>query len=141
VSVEPKRKKQASPQGEQDVVLVQASPDVSTGGGEVSAAATSVSNEQPTTETRTTRAEEPVGSSASSVSASAGTASPQPSRRGASGGRELRRARIIVTVRRTESYKRWLEENPLQAIIASEAEDEGMESEEGPTSRGRPKKP
>lgn len=34
--------------------------------------------------------------------------------------RELRRARILVTVKRTESYKRWLEENPSQrqAIIA-----------------------
>lgn len=37
-----------------------------------------------------------------------------------SGSRELRRARILVTVKRTESYKRWLEENPTQrqAIIA-----------------------
>ena len=38
------------------------------------------------------------------------------------GGRELRRARIVITVRRTENYKRWLEENPLQAMIASEGE-------------------
>jgi len=37
--------------------------------------------------------------------------------------RELRRARILVTVKRTESYKRWLEENPSQrqAIIAGTA--------------------
>ncbi|VEU40643.1 unnamed protein product [Pseudo-nitzschia multistriata] len=37
--------------------------------------------------------------------------------------RELRRARILVTVKRTESYKRWLEENPIQrqAIIAGTA--------------------
>lgn len=42
--------------------------------------------------------------------------------RGSSGGRELRRARILVTVKRTKSYKRWLDENPLhrQAIIADE---------------------
>lgn len=40
-----------------------------------------------------------------------------------SGSRELRRARILVTVRRTESYKRWLEDNPTQrqAIIAGTA--------------------
>lgn len=40
-----------------------------------------------------------------------------------SGNRELRRARILVTVKRTESYKRWLEENPTQrqAIIAGTA--------------------
>uniref|UniRef100_A0A7S4EHE7 DNA/RNA-binding protein Alba-like domain-containing protein n=2 Tax=Pseudo-nitzschia australis TaxID=44445 RepID=A0A7S4EHE7_9STRA len=39
------------------------------------------------------------------------------------GSRELRRARILVTVKRTESYKRWLEENPIQrqAIIAGTA--------------------
>ena len=39
------------------------------------------------------------------------------------GGRELRRARIVITVKRTESYKRWLEENPLQAIIAGDTDD------------------
>jgi hypothetical protein len=38
--------------------------------------------------------------------------------------RELRRARIIITVKRTENYKRWLEENPLQAIIAADGDDE-----------------
>ena len=40
-----------------------------------------------------------------------------------SGNRELRRARILVTVKRTESYKQWLEENPIQrqAIIAGTA--------------------
>lgn len=43
----------------------------------------------------------------------------QRPRRGSS-GRELRRARIVITVRRTENYKRWLEENPLQAIIAGD---------------------
>jgi len=44
-----------------------------------------------------------------------------------SGGRELRRARIVITVKRTASYKQWLEENPLQAIIAGDGgeEDEG----------------
>ncbi|KAL7555364.1 hypothetical protein ACA910_007093 [Epithemia clementina (nom. ined.)] len=41
-----------------------------------------------------------------------------------SSGRELRRARIVITVRRTHSYKKWLEENPLQAIIAGDVEDD-----------------
>lgn len=51
-----------------------------------------------------------------------------PSQKGAqgpqrsTGGRELRRARIVITVRRTESYKQWLQENPLQAIIAGHTE-------------------
>jgi hypothetical protein len=38
-------------------------------------------------------------------------------------GRELRRARIIITVKRTENYKQWLEENPLQEMITGEGED------------------
>lgn len=42
----------------------------------------------------------------------------------ASGGRELRRARIVITVKRTEGYKQWLEENPLQAIIAGDGDDD-----------------
>lgn len=42
----------------------------------------------------------------------------------APGGRELRRARIVITVKRTESYERWLQENPLQAIIAGDGDDD-----------------
>lgn len=38
--------------------------------------------------------------------------------------RELRRARIVVTVRRTASYKAWLDENPLQAVIAGDVGDD-----------------
>ena len=40
--------------------------------------------------------------------------------------RELRRARIVITVKRTESYERWLEENPLQAIIAGDDDDDDV---------------
>jgi len=40
------------------------------------------------------------------------------------GSRELRRARIVITVKRTEGYKQWLEENPLQAIIAGDGDDD-----------------
>ena len=97
----------------------EAAVPVGAGGGALTAASAA----QPA-ETQNIRAEE-----ASPSAASAGTASPQPSRRGNAGGRELRRARIVVTVRRTEAYKRWLEENPLQAIIANEADDELVESE------------
>lgn len=39
-------------------------------------------------------------------------------------GSPLRRARIIITVKRTEAYKNWLDENPLQAM------DEDAEPEE-----------
>ena len=70
------------------------------------------------------------------------TTSAQPSttstsRGGRASGRELRRARIVITVRRTESYKRWLEENPLQAIIASE-EDTDAALEQAPGSYKKP---
>jgi len=46
--------------------------------------------------------------------------------RGARGSanRELRRARIVITVKRTELYKQWLEDNPLQAVIAGDHEEE-----------------
>lgn len=40
------------------------------------------------------------------------------------GARELRRARIVITVQRTESYKQWLEENPLQAISTEDVDEE-----------------
>jgi hypothetical protein len=43
---------------------------------------------------------------------------------GTAGGRELRRARIVITVKRTQSYEQWLEENPLQAIIAGDGDDD-----------------
>jgi hypothetical protein len=38
--------------------------------------------------------------------------------------RELRRARIVITLKRTDCYKLWLDENPLQAVIAGDVGDE-----------------
>lgn len=58
----------------------------------------------------------------------ASTTTPQQ-RGGRSSGRELRRARIVITVKRTESYKRWLEENPLQAIIAGDGSEDDAAAE------------
>eukprot|EP00978_Attheya_sp_CCMP212_P013850 scaffold34928_cov54-Attheya_sp.AAC.6 len=40
------------------------------------------------------------------------------------GGRELRRARIIITVKRSEDYRRWLDDNPIHAIIAADRDEE-----------------
>lgn len=48
--------------------------------------------------------------------------------RSGSRGKDLRRARIVITVQRTESYKQWLDENPLQAIIAGDGDDELAET-------------
>jgi hypothetical protein len=38
--------------------------------------------------------------------------------------RQLRRARIVITVQRTENYKRWLADNPLHALGAGDDEDD-----------------
>ena len=67
----------------------------------------------------TTVATQHRGHESSIVSTSINSASAAPT----SGSRELRRARILVTVKRTENYTRWLEENPSQrqAIIAGTA--------------------
>jgi len=45
-------------------------------------------------------------------------------REGKRGERELKRARIVITVRRTAAYKQWLDDNPLQAVIAGDGDDE-----------------
>lgn len=47
------------------------------------------------------------------------------------GERELKRARIVITVRRTPAYKQWLDENPLQAVIAGDGDDDFPPSFEG----------
>jgi len=47
---------------------------------------------------------------------------PKKSRGSAAG--ELRRARIVITVKRTEEYKKWLEENPSQEIAGGVDEDD-----------------
>ncbi len=39
-------------------------------------------------------------------------------------GKELRRARIVITVQRTDSYKQWLDENPLQRVITEDGDEE-----------------
>lgn len=40
-----------------------------------------------------------------------------------SSGRELRRARIVITVQRTESYRQWLIDNPLQSAGTGDEEE------------------
>jgi len=53
-------------------------------------------------------------------------------RKNITGGRvkgvPLRRARIVITVRRTQDYKKWLEETPYEAIVAGE-DDMGEEEQ------------
>jgi hypothetical protein len=56
----------------------------------------------------------------------------QPSVEGrhTSAGRELRRARIVITVKRTESYKQWLDENPLQSVLAEDDDVDDVDAED-----------
>jgi hypothetical protein len=61
-----------------------------------------------------TRIDRP-GASASSTSASPGK--PKPS------AGTMRRARIVISVKRTEAYKKWLEDNPIQDIHAGHDDD------------------
>lgn len=81
---------------------------------------------------------EPGASSVAALPPTGEVASDQPaqgssSRQRSSGaGRELRRARIVITVKRTQDYERWLEENPLQAIIAGDGDDDEAGAVTGP---------
>lgn len=110
VTVEPKRRKQTPQQGEQEDE--DGSSQGGTGSsqqGPSSAAASSQAAIQHQDEARAT--------APSHTTRQGGT------RSSGSGGRELRRARIVITVRRTESYRRWLDENPLQVIIAGDVDE------------------
>lgn len=44
--------------------------------------------------------------------------------KGSSKGAEMRRSRIIITVKRTEDYKKWLEENPTHDIPGGDDDDD-----------------
>lgn len=113
VTVEPKRRKQTPQQGEQEDE--DGSSQGGTGSsqqGSSSAAAPAVSSQAAIQHQDEARATAP-----SHTTRQGGT------RSSGSGGRELRRARIVITVRRTESYRRWLEENPLQVVIAGDVDE------------------
>jgi len=67
-----------------------------------------------------------VASAHSTEKSTARTKKSQQGGRGKGMSGALRRARIIITVKRTEDYKTWLDENPLQASVADEGEDTGL---------------
>ena len=117
VTVEPKRRKQAPQQEEQEQEE----------GGTQSVSGTSPSEATGSPSRPASAQTSAKGASPEHEEEGRSPAGIPPARQGArgssSGGRELRRARIVITVKRTESYKRWLEENPLQAIIAGDADE------------------
>jgi len=139
VNVEPKRRRQVSQQ-KGAVTSEVTSPSSTTNDGLTSSKAES--SQSTSSVTGTTNFEEPsqtvssgsisdskIGSKVGGVQQGAAQSTTMPTARNSasslsgSGSRELRRARILVTVKRTENYKRWLEENPTQrqAIIAGTA--------------------
>jgi len=112
VTVEPKRRKNPSPAKEPDEEGLQLSASVVQPSDDAPKPLYSdvVANTSGMVEATQSALDEPEDSQAG------GLGGP----RGRAPGRELRRARIVITVRRTESYTRWLEENPLQAMIAND---------------------
>jgi hypothetical protein len=128
VTVEPKKRKLPSQGSEQEEDSAFAHPTDSS----------SVSGSPLVTSTPAADSKPPAAQqSPTQETTSAQPSTTSTSRGGRASGRELRRARIVITVRRTESYKRWLEENPLQAIIASE-EDTDAVLEQAPGSYKKP---
>lgn len=121
VTVEPKRRKQAPHQEEQEEDASASVEQDSSGTASVKPAAADPQQEE---------AQAPQPTAAAAVAPAPAHTSRQ-GRSSGSGTRELRRARIVITVRRTESYKRWLEENPLQAIIAGDADETETERTQG----------
>ena len=113
VTVEPKRRRQAAPSPSQPGIASAAQPH----------------HPPPPSP----HAPMPSAAAAAAVPPFEPTLSSPQATRGGRGppGRELRRARIVITVKRTETYKQWLEDNPLQAVIAADGdEDEGVEGVE-----------
>jgi len=125
VTVEPKRRKQVPQHDEETASTEQGSPQ--SGDSQQQSKAATPPKEKPAAETTAQHPQTPP------VSTEAGP-SRQSGSRGSS-GRELRRARIVITVKRTESYKQWLVENPMQAIIGggeTESEAAGSQSQRAP---------
>lgn len=132
VTVEPKRRRHPSQpkelEGESSQTQSQSTAESIASGSPQLAPATPASDSKPPTEPSLQ-----VQSEESHSSPSEGTPPASRQSAGRSAGRELRRARIVITVRRTASYKRWLEENPLQAIFAREGDaDTALEEAPGP---------
>ena len=50
-----------------------------------------------------------------------------------SSGREMKRARIVITLKRTPEYSQWLIENPQSLEVTVEETDEELEGEEEAT--------
>lgn len=118
VSVEPKKRREYGPSSSISEKEASGSPRTETG-------ATSAT-------TGTTTRPQAIDSSLQATSAGLGTTridQPGASTISASPGKPrssagtLRRARIVITVKRTEAYKKWLEDNPIHDTHAGQDDD------------------
>ena len=114
VAVEPKRKRQDFPTEEPSPRLEAQTPPHPI--GETTTTNTISSTDQ---QDSTVHAHTGIASEASSGQSQ----QPQKLNQKAKGS-PLKRARIIITVKRTQEYKQWLEENPSQDIIAASGGDD-----------------
>jgi hypothetical protein len=131
VTVEPKRRRQAKPTDTASTTIEERTETQGMGESTVQAIMCSMT-ETPSTSIQpmevTGRENLPPLDHQSVASAHSTERSVAQSKRSQQGGRgkglsgALRRARIIITVKRTEDYKTWLQENPLQATM-DEVED------------------
>lgn len=128
VSVEPKRKKQN--------IQIQSSEENLKPGSDT----TSVSTE-PSKGEKGSPSQQPSGGQIQAKYPPPQQPQTQAAQRDTPGGRELRRARIVITVKRTESYRQWLLENPLQAIIAGSPDDTDEEERPDPSLASASAKP
>ena len=132
VTVEPKRKKRDAPS-----VEVPGS-GTEPGSGSIVASISSVSHAPPSLAAYPPPVQHQVSTQERRPSRQrGGRGSPGDKR----GERELRRARIVITVRRTPAYKQWLDENPLQAVIAHGGDDEGRTTDTQAEKRHSDSKP
>mmetsp|Transcript_26291 Transcript_26291/g.64095 ORF Transcript_26291/g.64095 Transcript_26291/m.64095 type:complete len:290 (+) Transcript_26291:360-1229(+) len=132
VTVEPKRKKQ--------VIQMQSSQEENLKPVSDASIPAEVTTTEPSTLDKGSPSQ-PSGSQTQAKNPPPQQPQTQGAQRNTPGGRELRRARIVITVKRTESYKQWLLENPLQAIIAGSTDDTEEEGPDPPTASASAKPP
>jgi hypothetical protein len=125
VAVDPKRNRQEGTSEESSPPLdPQASPSYPQGGA-AAAHTVSPSSERQDTEIYTSppRTNDEESAAAGSTPSGSSDLKAQQRRRKEhyhrAKGLPLKRARIIITVKRSSEYKQWLDENPKQAIIAA----------------------
>lgn len=121
VTVEPKKRREHGPP---TGVSEEASSSPKTGTGATSASTRTASRQLQVTHSPQPVATRPGHSRikqprASTLDSSSSASQGKPK----SSGGAMRRARIVITVKRTDAYKKWLEDNPIQDTHAGQDDD------------------